>query len=80
MTKFISASSYKRFLLLNIRISINFQSLSVARNSDKNKLIWCKVQCLQQQKYIIATNFTAINVLVTQRSWMNWMNPVFLCI
>ena len=44
---YISPLYKKQFLLLNIRIIINFQSRSPVRNSNKKKLIRSNhVQCL----------------------------------
>ena len=37
MIEYTSASSKKYFLLLNIRISINFKSHSAVRNLNKNE-------------------------------------------
>ena len=37
MNKYISTKYKNNFLLLNIRININFQSRSVVRNSNKNQ-------------------------------------------
>ena len=38
MIEYIPTASKKHFLLLNIRININFQSPSVIKNPNKNKL------------------------------------------
>ena len=76
MIKYISTSSKKHHILVNTWISTNFQSRSVIRNSNRNKLIRSnQVQCFQKQEKIInKTNFDAINKLVTHHNWMNWMH------
>ena len=53
LIEYISPLYKKQFLLLNIRIIINFQSRCVVRNSNKKKLIRSNhVQCLQKhEKY-----------------------------
>ena len=69
MIEYISTSPKKLFLLLNIRISINFQSPFAVRNPNKNKLVQCDyIQCLQKQENICTINIAVLNTFVTQRN------------
>ena len=53
MNKYISTKYKKNFLLLNIRINMNFQSRSVVRNSNKNQtyLIHSPSMFVKTRKY-----------------------------
>ena len=51
MIKYISTSPKKHFLLLNILISISFQSRSVVRNSNKNNTQSCSMFAKTKKYY-----------------------------
>ena len=52
MIKYNSATNKTRhFVLLNIRIKMNFESHSIIRNSNENKLIWGITQCEKNKPY-----------------------------
>ena len=64
MNKYISTKYKNNFLLLNIRININFQSRSVVRNSNKNQTYLTHSPSKKELEKI----FTTIGALVAQHN------------